>query len=51
MKGMSGLPINKSIIQENQVALTAFTVLGFLENKRNLTSTIRNSVADLDPGL
>jgi len=31
-------------LQENQVALTALTVLGFLDNKRNLTSTIRNSM-------
>ena len=28
----------------NPVSLTAFTVLGFLDNKRNLTSTIRNSM-------
>jgi len=31
-------------IQANPVSLTAFTVLGFLDNKRNLTSTIRNSM-------
>ena len=31
-------------IQSNPVSLTAFAVLGFLENKRNLTSTLRNSM-------
>jgi len=31
-------------MQENPVSLTAFTILGFLDNKRNLTSTLRNSM-------
>lgn len=31
-------------IQANPVSLTAFTVLGFLENKRNLTASLRNSM-------
>ena len=31
-------------IQSNQVTLTAFTVLGFIENKYNLTASYRNSM-------
>ena len=31
-------------IQANPVTLTAFTVLGFLDNKYNLTATLRNSM-------
>lgn len=31
-------------IQSNPVSLTAFAVLGYLENKRNLTATLRNSM-------
>jgi len=31
-------------MQANPVTLTAFTVLGFLDNKRNLTATLRNSM-------
>ena len=31
-------------VQANPVTLTAFTVLGFLDNKRNLTATLRNTM-------
>jgi len=31
-------------IQQSPITLTAFTVLGFLDNKRNLTSALRNSM-------
>ena len=31
-------------VQANPVTLTAFTVLGFLDNKYNLTATLRNSM-------
>jgi len=31
-------------VQENPVTLTAFTILGYLDNKRNLTSSLRNSM-------
>ena len=31
-------------MQENPVSLTAYTVLGFLEHRRNLTAPLRNSM-------
>jgi len=31
-------------MQKNPITLTAFTVLGFLDNKRNLTASLRNSM-------